>query len=182
MRHLSCVAAALLLAAPAAWAQETPDLETLDVPSADTPPERPRQRGRGFEGLKVVRPAGLLFATFDRDGDYAISRTEISEGLARTYPDIDANGDGRSTLLEYADWAKRALGARDARPGRVAVDPDLDGVVTPAEFFQAFEGQATSYGLTEETPLPLAELLRKVEPPAGREAAERSPWGGGRGG
>ncbi len=93
--------------------------------------------GAGFrapEGVKLVSPGALLFASFDRNFDGRISREEIASGAAGAFAAADANKDGKLTGFEQNDWAAAVGGQGDVLSNAMTFDPDLDRSVTPAEF------------------------------------------------
>ena len=133
-----------------------------------------QQRGPGGEGARrgtppgsggapglMLRPAGLLFAGFDANGDYAVDAEEFEAGIARAFPAADADGSGVITPLEYADWAAKALGSREARPGVTGMDVNADAAITFEEFDTAFRDTFALYAPATEGPTPIAAFVRQ---------------------
>jgi len=78
--RLTAIAAALLLMTglPAIAQDAPPDFSTERI-GADKP-----QKPRSPSLQRVLIPAGLLYASFDTDGDYAASPTELAAGILRS--------------------------------------------------------------------------------------------------
>lgn len=90
--------------------------------------------GRAPEGVKVVAPGALAFASFDRNSDAKITVAEIEAGAALAFAAADKNGDGQLSGFEQSDWAARIGSPTDVMANAMTFDIDLDRVVTKAEF------------------------------------------------
>ncbi len=163
----ACAASVLVAGIPLALtvqAQEPPELERLE--SADGRSDRAQSRGfpGSLAGLNVARPAAFFLASLDDDGDFSVDEGELSAGLAAAYAALDADADARVSILDYSDWAERALAARYSEPSGPGIDADLDGSVTELEFVAAFEGLARAYGMSAAEPLTFSMLQRPIRP------------------
>ncbi|MCF6219931.1 MAG: hypothetical protein L3J65_02360 [Robiginitomaculum sp.] len=84
--------------------------------------------------ITSIRPASLLFASFNRNDDYSIDQKEFADGLQKSFQIADSNKDERLSPFELEHWRKNALGSVDASPGSMTFDADFNQVVTHAEF------------------------------------------------
>jgi hypothetical protein len=90
--------------------------------------------GRAPDGVKVVAPGALVFASFDRNGDGRITIAEIEAGAEVSFAVGDKNGDGVITGFEQTDWAAAVGSVHDVISNAMTFDIDLDRAVTRAEF------------------------------------------------
>ncbi|MET4895707.1 EF-hand domain-containing protein [Sphingomonadaceae bacterium jetA1] len=81
----------------------------------------------------VVEPVAMMIATLDADGDGKTSRAEMETGLKRSFDAIDTTHQGSIGYLQFADWAERWLGDRNALPSPFDVDRNNDNRITLAE-------------------------------------------------
>ncbi len=143
----------------------------------------------GFSGL-IAQPVSLLFSDFDVDGDRRVTRAGVEAGAAATWPLLDGNGDGSASALEVADWARVVMGSETATPGRVAMDANADGALSPAELRAGLLVEFDRMDANDDGALDRVELVRVIErggrTRAGQEAEmelRRGPDGpGGPGG
>jgi hypothetical protein len=89
---------------------------------------------RAPEGVKVVTPGALLFASFDADLNGLITPEELTAGAQRAFTAADRNGDGAVTGFEQTDWATVMGDATGVLANAMTFDIDLDRTVTPVEF------------------------------------------------
>jgi hypothetical protein len=89
---------------------------------------------RAPEGVKVVTPGALLFASFDADLSGMITPEELTAGAARAFKVADRNGDGVVTGFEQTDWATAMGDSTGVLANAMTFDIDLDRTVTLAEF------------------------------------------------
>ncbi len=87
--------------------------------------------------ITSIRPASLLFASFNRNDDYSIDQKEFAKGVQKSFQIADNNKDERLSPFELEHWRKNALGSVDAPPGNMTFDADFNQVVTHAEFDMA---------------------------------------------
>ena len=115
-----------------------------------------------LRGALMLRPGALVFASFDVNSDSRIDAEELGAGLDRAFAAADLDGSGALSPLEYADWAGRALGARDARPNVGGLDLDLDRTITRAEFDRGFRETAALLTRDPALGLTIADLVEPV--------------------
>ena len=146
-------------------------------PARRGPPQQQRNMDRS--GAKVLLPAALLFASFDADGNYKVSKDEVDAGLHNAFEQADADGSEELSLFEYKNWAARALGATNAQPGWIGIDLDGDRSISEGEYRKAFLGLASKYGLSGPDGIIFAKLTRTMGPMQQRgEQNERRPGEG----
>ena len=103
-------------------------------------------RGPGFsarEGVRIVRPGALLFASFDRNFDGRITQAEIEAGASGAFAAADRNGDGAISGFEQNDWADQMGGGADILSNPMTFDVDLDRSVSKTEFAIGIKRMAT---------------------------------------
>jgi hypothetical protein len=158
--------AALAMALPAtAVAQDIDRITGMTTP------------GGGFrapEGVKVVSPGALIFASFDRNGDGRISVAEIEAGAEVAFAAADRNGDGAVTGFEQTDWANAMGSSSDLIANAMTFDIDLDRSVTRAEFTAGLKRIAAQIQPNAE--LTFADLLLPLQRPS--DQAGPGPGGG----
>lgn len=149
----------------------------------------PGGMGRAPDGVKVVAPGALVFASFDRNGDGRITIAEIETGAEVTFAAADRNGDGVITGFEQTDWAVAMGSASDVMANAMTFDIDLDRAVTRTEFAAGLKRIAGQIQPNDE--LTFADLLQPLTRPSenaeqgpgfglGRITPRGSPPGGGR--
>lgn len=149
-RTLSCLALllALPLAAAASGESDSDDIVRLPGQQAargDYPgPIAPDSPGMPKKGEKLV-PGGILFVSFDADGDGVVSPDELQAGIAAAFAAADTNGDGQLTALEQQAWAASLPARDDSLANPVRFDPNLDRIVTFEEFSSVIRQLAASY-------------------------------------
>lgn len=160
--------ALFLLATAAALPASAQDVDRIDrvagVPS-------PGGLGRAPDGVKVVAPGALVFASFDRNGDGRITVAEIEAGAEISFVAGDKNGDGVITGFEQTDWAAAMGAMHDVMSNAMTFDIDLDRAVTKAEFtagLKRIAGQIQPNG-----DLTFADLLQPLTRPS--ESADQGP-------
>ncbi|WP_022698231.1 hypothetical protein [Euryhalocaulis caribicus] len=124
-----------------------------------------------LESGRVMKPAALLFATFDANYDFQITPDELSAGLERSFDTIDTDDDGTIGLIEHARWSERVSGSETARPGRFDFDSNADSRITRDEFNATLEDFARRYAgadgviqfseLSEDAPI--GGYMRRME-------------------
>ncbi len=177
------VPAVLLLAALPAAAQMRDGGRGRGAQASDQP--APDQRPAGAERATIyVEPVGMMIAAFDTDGDGKTTRAELAAGVERSFRAIDTGGRGRLGYIEFADWAERFLGDRNALPSPFAVDRDGDNVITLPELQTAMAHEFARFDADHDGVVTRAELLTIRDAPlGGGRRGERTGGGGaGRGG
>ncbi len=151
-----------------AAAQDSAEVETLDKLN-EAPTPRPTVHGP----MTVLRPAGLLIASFDTNQDYVISRTEFDIGVGIAFGTADTDGDGNLTLFELEDWRAAALGNLDSMPGNMSFDENYNSRISAEEFKATLEYEFTKADGDEDGEVKFGELIRLVERPPTYAKEER---------
>lgn len=107
----------------------------------------------------AYEPAAMLIATFDADADARVTREEMEDGLAASFAAIDRAKAGTLGYIDFADWAERFLGDRNALPSPFEVDRDGDNRVALRELQTRFSEYFTRYDRDRDGVLTRAELL-----------------------
>lgn len=167
-------ALALIAASFAVSGVSAQDDDLITLGGSSSGPEEAAREAPPPSGL-VLRPGGLFFASLDADGDFLISTAERIAGVEAAFATADRNGSGDLSLIEYADFAERALGARDAQPGVLGFDRDQDNRISPAEFRAGFEDLAARLAPEPGAALPFTALVvdREELRAAGRPGGPR---------
>jgi hypothetical protein len=95
------------------------------------------------EGVRLVKPGALLFASYDTDQNGRITRTEVETGAQRSFAVADANKDGEIAGFEQNAWAESIGSIDDVLSNPMSFDVNLDKRITPAEFAQGLRRLAT---------------------------------------
>ena len=149
-RTLSCLALILALPFAAAASGETEGDDIVRLPGqqaarGDYPgPAAPDSPGMPKKGEKLV-PGGILFVSFDADGDGVVTPAELQAGIAAAFAAADTNEDGQLTALEQQAWAASLPIRDDSLANPVRFDPNLDRIVTFEEFSSVIHQLAASY-------------------------------------
>jgi hypothetical protein len=147
---------------------EAPPPEVDRVAGPALPP------GIGREGVRIVRPAAMLFASFDTDHDGQITDAEIDAGAAISFAVADKNHDGAITGFEQSDWATLVGSGGDVLANPMQFDSDLDRSVTLAEFTSGLHRLADTLKKKGESVLAYADLVQPLQPPGGGAQASES--------
>lgn len=142
MRRALLVAAFLLTALPVNAQAETEADDLVRLPGQGL--VKPDSAAAQMKLGRLV-PGGGLIASFDADGDGRISPDELKAGALAAFEAADANGDGQLVALEQQDWAAGLPTRDDTLSNPVRFDPNLDRVVTFAEFEAAIVQLAKNY-------------------------------------
>lgn len=122
---LCTVAGLFVLSALPAWAQDVDRIAGVAAAGGGYKPP---------EGVKVVAPGALVFASFDRNFDNRVSMEEITAGAEGLFAVIDKNRDSFITGFEQTDWAAGTGGGADLLANAMTFDMDLDRSVSKEEF------------------------------------------------
>jgi len=165
-RFFTSAMAAIILSASNGLAQddEIEAIESLDDQEQELP-AMPRLRGP----ITVMKPAALLFATFDKNGDYAIDRLEAESGYENAFLRADRDGNKSLTLFELEDWREKALGSLDANPGNLNFDTDFDNRVSRSEFASALADLFDRHDDNDDGQIENSELMQILEVPRRKE-------------
>ena len=149
------------------------------------PPERgersDKERGASRGPMISVSAGGIWLAGLDRNNDYAVSQSELSQGKAAAFTTADVNNDGTLTLFELDDWREKALGSTDAMPGRFVFDPDFDQQITRGEFETTLETLFVRADKDKDGLLYRSEIVRVIDRSVRGERGQAGQRGGGRG-
>ncbi|WP_254606456.1 hypothetical protein, partial [Sphingomonas bacterium] len=154
-------------------------------PPADdqsTQQRAPQQHAGDERATIMVEPVGMMIAGFDTDGDGRTSRAELAAGVQRTFRSIDTADTGRMGYIEFADWAERWLGDRNALPSPFTVDTNGDNVITPVELQAAVAHIYDRFDEKKDGMVTRAELLTIHDAPGPGGGGGRREGGGGSGG
>ena len=125
---------------------------TSDAPAADD--ELVLLPGQGHLNPKAPHgrhaanrlvPGGGLIMSFDTNDDGEVTREELRIGADAAFILADANKDGTLSALEQQDWARGLPTRDDTLANPVRFDPNLDRVVTRAEFVAVIAQLAAAY-------------------------------------
>jgi len=78
----------------------------------------------------VVEPVAMMIAACDADSDGRTTAAELHACVERSFAAIDTGHKGALGYIEFADWAERWLGDRNALPSPFEVDADGDNRIT----------------------------------------------------
>ncbi len=114
----------------------------------------------------VVEPVAMMIATLDADGDGETTRSEMIEGVRRSFEAIDTAKKGSLGYFQFADWAEKWLGDRNALPSPFDVDGDGDNRITPAELQAHFAKLFSRFDRNRDGSVTRAETLTIRTAPA----------------
>jgi len=126
---------------------------------------------RAPEGVKVVAPGALIYASFDRNFDGVVTLEEMDAGAALAFEVADKNRDGFVTGFEQTDWAARMGATGDVMANAMTFDIDLDRQVTRAEFIAGFKRLAGQINPSGE--LTFVDLVRPLSRPGDQTSSGR---------
>lgn len=155
--------------------------ETLEI-------AKPNGESRMPQGtVTSLHAAGLLFASFDTNGDYAVDTREFIAGRDASFVRADKSGNGSLSLIELQEWRAVALGSLDAPPSNMGFDRDFDQTISRPEFDEMFGHIFHARDTDADGRVAFSELIRVIEIPDRRRAEagerpERGSGGKGRGG
>jgi hypothetical protein len=138
---------ALLLQAATPGANETVTVTARPTPFAQTP------------ATMVVEPVAMMIAAFDSDADGRTTREEMEAGVKRSYDLIDTGHQGSIGYLQFADWAERWLGDRNALPSPFDVDKNSDNRITLPELQAHFSRLFSRFDRDHDGAISRAEAL-----------------------
>lgn len=166
--------------------QFPPDGKPSQADQIDRIAGGPKRGGvRAPEGVKLVSPGALLFASFDKNFDGKITREEIYAGAPGAFAAADRNHDGKVSGFEQSDWAASVGSQNDVLSNAMTFDIDMDRVVTPAEFatgLKRIADQIMGVGGSEIAFTELVKPLNQNERQAdkGPDLTDPRAGGGGR--
>jgi len=114
---------------------QTPRPDVPDPEAASIETLKPQARiGTSNNTITVTRTGALLFAGFDRNGDYEIDPAEIKAGIEQAFDRADTDGTGVLSLVELEAWRQKALGSIEAAPNNFTFAPNFARTVSPSKF------------------------------------------------
>jgi len=137
----------------------------------------PRGGMRSTEGVRLVSPGALLFASFDKNFDGKITREEIEAGATGAFAVADKNKDGKVSGFEQSDWAISVGSQHDVLSNPMTFDIDLDRSVTPAEFSAGLKRIADQMVGSAGTEITFAELVKPLTQPGQQAQGGAVPIG-----
>ena len=157
MKYFYITLIAILAFSSPATAQDNsePDFSTERIGD-----ERDERRPPSLQ--RRVIPAGLLYASFDTNGDYAASRAELEAGITRSFARADRNSNSRLSLVELAAWREAILGSRDLLPGNTQFDKNFDSQIEPREFAAVLTDLFEAFDENENGQLEFKEMTRDM--------------------
>lgn len=147
--------------------EQASEVDRIDRVSGATP----SPMSRAPEGVKVVAPGALIYASFDKNFDGVVTLAEMEAGAALAFDVADKNRDGFITGFEQTDWAARMGAAGDVMANAMTFDIDLDRQVTRAEFIAGFKRLAGQINPSGE--LTFADLVRPLSRPGDQTSSGR---------
>ncbi|RYD96688.1 MAG: EF-hand domain-containing protein [Sphingomonadales bacterium] len=147
--------------------EQTADVDRIDRVSGAAP--GPTMRAP--EGVKVVAPGALIYASFDRNFDGVVTLDEMEAGAGLAFDVADKNRDGFITGFEQADWAARMGATGDVMANAMTFDIDLDRQVTRAEFIAGFKRLAGQINASGD--LTFNDLVRPLSRPGDQASSGR---------
>lgn len=156
--------AGLITLIPAAAQAQDDDIEGLVTTDSQEQelPSIPRIQGP----ITVIRPAALVFAGFDQNGDYGVDRAETQNGARIAFGRADKDKNGKISLFELEDWRELALGSMDALPGNLNFDKDYNNQISNEEFQATFIGLFERHDANADGIVKHNELMQILEVPA----------------
>lgn len=140
-----------LIPAAAAWAQDRAPapLGVAASPSGQQP----------ARATIYAEPVALMIAAYDADGDGKVTRAECLAGVEHGFNAIDTTHKGWLGYVEFADWAERWLGDRNALPSPFETDADGDNRITLAELQAKIMTSFDRFDRNHDGAVTRAELL-----------------------
>lgn len=125
-------------------------------------PPRGGPGGSYFGGASMVaaEPIAFLLNEFDTSGDRTITSAELAVGAEKAFIEVDINSDGAISPIEFVTWAEAAMGARNAVPGVIAFDANLNSIISRAEFSDRLQKEFARLDKNKDGNLVRAELLQ----------------------
>ena len=148
--RLTLFAALALIAAPAAGQR----VQVGGSPDAPRPP-----KDQPPTATIMAEPVAVFIGACDADGDARVTRAELAAGAGRSFASIDKDGKGSVGYIQFADWAERWLGDRNALPSPFDTDTDNDDRITLAELKAQLDKTFTRFDRDKDGVLVRSELL-----------------------
>ena len=151
---------------------EVPNPEAQTVQKIETI-KRKDPIGRSGTVIQIPRAGALLFAGFDRNGDYIIDRKEVVAGIARAFVVADRDNNQSLSLVELERWRVAALGSEHASPSNFAFAPNFARTVSRETFSEVLTKLADTLDKDDQSEMDgkisLSDLLKDYRPPHQRQ-------------
>ena len=128
----------------------------------------------------MIEPVAMMIAACDADGDGETQRSEMVECVRRSYEAVDTAKKGSIGYFQFADWAEKWLGDRNALPSPFDVDRDGDNRITLDELQAHFAKLFSRFDRDRNGAISRPETLTVRTTPADGNGptAPRPPYGG----
>ncbi len=128
----------------------------------------------------VVEPVAMMIAACDADNDGETLRSEMIACVRHSYETIDTAHAGTIGYIQFADWAEKWLGDRNALPSPFDVDTNGDNRITLDELQAHFSKLFSRFDRNHDGAISRAETLtiRTAPADANGPVAPRPPFGG----
>ena len=160
------------------------DNRVEEIERTDDSERRGRSQSRVRGPLTILRPGGLMLASFDKNGDFQVDQTELDKGKAHAFTILDKDGNGRASLIELQAWRLQVLGSEDATPGTMHFDPNFDQTVSKDEFNESVDFLFNRADADDNSVVEFSELIeiRDQSRSGQRQSRDRGGEGSNRGG
>lgn len=171
---LGCASLMLVQSASAQIISQTPRPEVVnpeDISVETVKPNAPIGTSGTF--IKIPRAGALLFAGFDRDGDYIINRAEVSAGISTAFTHADKDKNGTLSLVELETWRLAALGSSNTTPTNFSFAPNFARTVSQDTFREVLSHVAENLDKDDQGELDgkisMSDLLKNYTPRRARK-------------
>lgn len=176
---LSCASALFAQIAGAQIISQTPRPKVIDPEETLIETVKPSAPiGTSGTFMKIPRTGALLFAGFDRNGDYIIDRDEVSMGISSAFTRADKDASGTLSLIELEIWRVAALGHDNATPTNFTFAPNFARTVSKETFSAVLSGVAESLDKDDQGDLDgeisMGDLLKNYTPRRGRKGGNET--------
>ena len=162
----------LLFAVLAMMASPLAAHQAADVVPAAPPRDQPPN------ATIAAEPVALFIAACDGNADALVVASELTACVTRSFTSVDRSGAGVIGYIQFADWAERWLGDRNALPSPFETDGDGDNRLTLDEVLAQFGKTFTRFDRDKDGTLKRSELLTLDSGRGlGGNPAQRAPRG-----
>lgn len=106
-----------------------------------------------------AEPVALFIAACDANGDAVVTPAELTPCVARSYAPAGGTAPEAIGYIQFADWAERWLGDRNALPSPFETDSDADNRITLAELQAQFARTFARFDRDKNGAVKRSELL-----------------------
>lgn len=131
------------------------------APDAVPPPPPPLTAPRDQPPSPTIfaEPVALFIAACDANGDAVVTPAELTPCVSRSYAPADGAAPESIGYIQFADWAERWLGDRNALPSPFETDSDADNRITLAELQAQFAKTFARFDRDKNGAVKRSELL-----------------------